>query len=84
MFLNNFNKITRKLFFIELNNCICGFSLQKFEVKDWPKDDYGKFFEGDSYIILNVSKMLLFFCFFCFCKKYLTLRLLDSFLKKCV
>ena len=22
----------------------------------WPKEDYGKFYEGDSYIILNVSK----------------------------
>ena len=28
---------------------------QKFEVKDWPKEDYGKFFNGDSYIILHVS-----------------------------
>ena len=55
------------------------FFLQKFEVKDWPKDDYGKFFEGDSYIILNVSKMLGFFSFI-----FLTFRLLDSFLKKIV
>jgi len=29
-------------------------ALQKFEVEDWPKEDYGEFFEGDSYIILNV------------------------------
>ncbi|XP_044184185.1 gelsolin-like protein 2 [Acropora millepora] len=28
----------------------------KFEVKDWPKEDYGKFFSGDSYIILNTYK----------------------------
>jgi gelsolin len=28
----------------------------KFEVKDWPKEDYGKFFNGDSYIILNTYK----------------------------
>jgi gelsolin len=25
----------------------------KFEVQDWPKEDYGKFYSGDSYIILN-------------------------------
>ncbi len=39
----------------------CNFShlfvLQKFEVKDWPKEDYGKFYSGDSYIILNVRKL---------------------------
>lgn len=28
----------------------------KFEVKDWPKQDYGKFYAGDSYIILNTYK----------------------------
>lgn len=22
----------------------------------WPKEDYGEFFDGDSYIILNVSR----------------------------
>ena len=32
-----------------------GVVLQKFEVTEWPKEDYGKFFSGDSYIILNVS-----------------------------
>ncbi|WAR25024.1 GELS1-like protein [Mya arenaria] len=26
---------------------------QKFQVTEWPKEDYGKFFNGDSYIILN-------------------------------
>ncbi|XP_064604337.1 gelsolin-like protein 2 [Liolophura sinensis] len=25
----------------------------KFEVKDWPEKDYGKFYSGDSYIVLN-------------------------------
>ncbi|XP_052781812.1 gelsolin-like protein 1 [Mya arenaria] len=25
----------------------------KFQVTEWPKEDYGKFFNGDSYIILN-------------------------------
>ena len=25
----------------------------KFKVVHWPKDDYGKFFNGDSYIILR-------------------------------
>lgn len=28
----------------------------KFKVQAWPKDDYGKFYEGDSYIILNTYK----------------------------
>jgi len=27
-----------------------------FKVTDWPKEDYGKFFNGDSYIILNTYK----------------------------
>jgi len=30
------------------------FMIQKFKVTNWPKDQYGKFFNGDSYIILNV------------------------------
>ncbi|KAK3716428.1 hypothetical protein QZH41_008757, partial [Actinostola sp. cb2023] len=25
-------------------------------VTDWPKEDYGKFYNGDSYIILNTYK----------------------------
>ncbi|XP_045164149.1 gelsolin-like protein 2 [Mercenaria mercenaria] len=28
----------------------------KFKVTSWPKEDYGKFFNGDSYIILNTYK----------------------------
>ncbi|XP_059152240.1 gelsolin-like protein 1 isoform X2 [Physella acuta] len=28
----------------------------KFKVTAWPKEDYGKFYEGDSYIILNTYK----------------------------
>lgn len=28
----------------------------KFKVKHWPKEDYGKFYNGDSYIILNTYK----------------------------
>lgn len=28
----------------------------KFKVESWPEEDYGKFFEGDSYIILNTYK----------------------------
>lgn len=28
----------------------------KFKVTDWPVEDYGKFFSGDSYIILNTYK----------------------------
>lgn len=27
-----------------------------YQVTHWPKDDYGKFYNGDSYIILNTYK----------------------------
>ncbi|XP_014772820.1 gelsolin-like protein 2 [Octopus bimaculoides] len=27
--------------------------IEKFKVKEWPKKDYGLFYEGDSYIVLN-------------------------------
>jgi len=27
--------------------------IEKFEVKHWPKEEYGQFFNGDSYILLN-------------------------------
>ncbi|KAL4226806.1 hypothetical protein ACF0H5_014784 [Mactra antiquata] len=27
--------------------------IEQFEVKDWPKEEYGNFYDGDSYIILN-------------------------------
>jgi gelsolin len=30
--------------------------IEKFKVVHWPKDQYGKFFDGDSYIILNTYK----------------------------
>jgi len=30
--------------------------INKFKVEDWPKRDYGKFYNGDSYIILDTYK----------------------------
>lgn len=27
--------------------------IEKFKVKEWPKEEYGRFYDGDSYIILN-------------------------------
>jgi len=30
--------------------------IEKFKVISWPKEEYGKFFSGDSYIILNTYK----------------------------
>lgn len=30
--------------------------IEKFKVVKWPKEDYGSFFQGDSYILLNVVK----------------------------
>jgi len=31
--------------------------IEAFQVKPWPKDQYGKFFEGDSYIVLKTRKV---------------------------
>lgn len=30
--------------------------IENFEVKDWPKEEYGKFYSGDSYIVLHTYK----------------------------
>jgi len=30
--------------------------IEKFQVKHWPKEHYGSFYEGDSYIVLNTYK----------------------------
>lgn len=30
--------------------------IESFQVKSWPKDQYGSFYDGDSYIILNTYK----------------------------
>ncbi|OUM59153.1 hypothetical protein PIROE2DRAFT_47312 [Piromyces sp. E2] len=30
--------------------------IEKFKVVPWPKEDYGKFYSGDSYIVLNTYK----------------------------
>jgi len=30
--------------------------IEKFQVKPWPKEEYGKFFDGDSYIVLRTRK----------------------------
>lgn len=30
--------------------------VEKFQIKAWPKDQYGKFYSGDSYIVLNTYK----------------------------
>jgi gelsolin len=31
--------------------------IEQFKVKAWPKEEYGKFYSGDSYIILNTYKI---------------------------
>jgi gelsolin len=31
--------------------------IEKFQVKPWPKEQYGKFFDGDSYIVLHTYKV---------------------------
>jgi len=30
--------------------------IENFEVKDWPKESYGRFYNGDTYIILHGEK----------------------------
>lgn len=30
--------------------------MEKFQIKEWPKDKYGHFFDGDSYIVLHTYK----------------------------
>ena len=30
--------------------------IEKFKVVEWPKEMYGKFYSGDSYIVLNIYK----------------------------
>jgi len=30
--------------------------IEKFQIKAWPKDKYGHFFDGDSYIVLHTYK----------------------------
>lgn len=42
---------------------------QKFKVTEWPKEDYGNFYNGDSYIVLNVrllytTHILIIVCIF--------------------
>ena len=32
---------------------LCVWRIEKFQIKLWPKDQYGQFFKGDSYIVLN-------------------------------
>ncbi|KAL9647433.1 hypothetical protein ABK040_006795 [Willaertia magna] len=31
--------------------------IEKFQVKPWPKEEYGNFYDGDSYIILSTKKV---------------------------
>jgi len=37
----------------------CGIQVwrvEKFQIKEWPKNQYGNFFDGDSYIVLHTYK----------------------------
>lgn len=36
--------------------------IEKFAVVEWPKDRYGSFYSGDSYIVLHVSTMMRVTC----------------------
>ena len=37
---------------MSLSLCVC--SIEKFTVKAWPQAQWGKFYKGDSYIVLHV------------------------------
>lgn len=39
------------------------FFFQNFEPVPYPKKEHGKFYTGDSYIILNVCRLSMNFCF---------------------
>ena len=36
--------------------CTLVWRIEKFEVKPWPKNQYGSFYIGDSYIVLHIAK----------------------------
>ena len=40
--------------------------IEKFKVKHWPKDRYGEFYSGDSYIILHTNNTIYLNQFFCY------------------
>lgn len=44
--------------------------IEKFTVKSWPKDQYGKFFTGDSYIVLHVCYCCCYSCCYCYSCSY--------------
>ena len=35
---------------------LCIWRIEDFQVVPWPKEAYGRFYDGDSYIVLNASK----------------------------
>ena len=37
--------------------------VEKFQIKKWPKDQYGSFYNGDSYIILKTYRKRMHCCF---------------------
>lgn len=36
--------------------CLLVWRIEKFEIKPWPKNQYGQFYTGDSYIVLSIKK----------------------------
>lgn len=36
--------------------CLMIWRIEKFEVVPWPKEQYGSFYQGDTYIVLSISK----------------------------
>lgn len=53
---NTCHKQETYLNYVSIQAVVETFLLQKFKVTHWPVPDYGKFYDGDSYIILNVSQ----------------------------
>ena len=38
--------------------CLRIWRIEKFNVKPWPKDQYGTFYQGDTYIVLSIIKKM--------------------------
>lgn len=49
-------KVQGKAAYLQWHEWTCEVILPNLQITHWPKDDYGKFFNGDSYIILNTYK----------------------------
>ena len=50
-------------FRLRLSPVMLSWTVQKFQVTKWEKTEYGKFYNGDSYILLNVCSLTTLFIY---------------------